>query len=326
MALDKRYFEIAQKRLSNRRMANKQIEDNRRLEIHQRIPKYCEMECRLADTMTKIVATVASKAPDSDEQVKAAIRSNLALQHEMEGLLTESGYPGDYLAPIFTCQKCKDTGTYNGEWCDCFNKILNTVAAEELNSHSPLKLSSFDSFKLDLYSNKDVDPELGATPYDVMKVNLGECRKFADSFSGKGYGLFMMGNTGLGKTHLSLAVANNLIQKGYCVIYGSVPELLRRLDKEQFKNASGDTMALVTECDLLILDDLGAENNTDRYTSLLYEMINARQSRSMPMIINTNLDMTGIKVRYQDRLWSRLFSMKVLLFCGEDNRLKINYN
>ena len=40
MALDKRYFEIAQKRLSNRRMANKQIEDNRRLEIHQKIPKY----------------------------------------------------------------------------------------------------------------------------------------------------------------------------------------------------------------------------------------------------------------------------------------------
>ena len=72
MALDKRYFEIAQKRLSNRRMANKQIEDNRRLEIHRRIPKYCEMECRLADTMTKIVATVASKAPDSDEQIGRA--------------------------------------------------------------------------------------------------------------------------------------------------------------------------------------------------------------------------------------------------------------
>lgn len=323
MALDKRYFEIAQKRLSNRRMANKQLEDNRRMEIHQRIPRYCELECRLADTMTKIVAAVAAKAPDSDRQVKDAIKSNLDLQREMDGLLEENGYPRDYLSPIFTCVKCKDTGTYEGEWCDCFNKILNTVAAEELNAHSPLRLSSFDSFDLGLYP-KTTDPVLGETPYNVMKLNLDECRKYADSFNGKGYGLFMMGNTGLGKTHLSLAIASNLIQKGYCVIYGSVPELLRRLDREQFKNADGDTMALVTECDLLILDDLGAENNTDRYTSLLYEMINARQSRSLPMIINTNLEMEQIKARYQDRLWSRLFSMRVLIFCGEDNRLKIN--
>ncbi|MCM1167317.1 MAG: ATP-binding protein [Lachnospiraceae bacterium] len=323
MALDKRYFDVAQKRLSNRRTANKQAEDERRMEIHRKIPKYCELECRLADTMTKIVSVVAAKAPDADEQVRAAIASNLTLQREMESLLAENGYPRDYLAPIFTCDKCKDTGTYNGGWCECFNKILNAAAAEELNSRSPLKLSSFDSFDLGLYP-KTPDPALGETPYNIMRQNFAECKRFADGFNGHGYGLFMLGGTGLGKTHLSLAAANDIIQKGYCVIYGSVPELLRQLDKEQFKNADGDTMALAAECDLLILDDLGAENNTDRCTSLLYEMINARQSRSLPMIINTNLDMEQLKARYRDRLWSRLFSMKVLLFCGEDNRLKIN--
>lgn len=323
MALDKRFFEIAQKRLSNRRMANKQTEDNRRMEIHQKIPKYCELECMLADTMTKIVSAVAAKSPDSEELVRGAIKSNLDIQHEMTGLLIESGYPADYLAPIFSCAKCKDTGSFEGQWCECFNKILNTAAAEDLNSHSPLRLSSFDTFKTEYYP-VSVDPEFGESPRNIMLMNLKECRQFADNFNGKGYGLFMIGNTGLGKTHLSLAVANELIRKGYCVIYGSVPELLRRLDKEQFKNAEGDTMELVTNCDLLILDDLGAENNTDRYTSLLYEMINARQSRSLPMIINTNLKMEQIKARYQDRLWSRLFSMRVLIFCGDDNRLKMN--
>jgi len=323
MALDKRYFETAQKRLANRRMANKQIEDSRRMEIHRRIPKYCELEIRLADTMTKIVAAVAAKAPDSSDQVRKAVSSNLEIQREMERLLIENGYPGDYLAPIYTCAKCRDTGTYEGEWCECFNKILNSAAAEDLNSHSPLRLSSFDTFNIKLYPTA-VDPEFGESPFNIMRKNYEECRQFADSFNGKGYGLFMMGNTGLGKTHLSLSIANELIKKGYCVIYGSVPELLRRLDKEQFKNADGDTMALITDCDLLILDDLGAENNTDRYTSLLYEMINARQSRSLPMIINTNLEMAQIKVRYQDRLWSRLFSMRVLIFCGSDNRLKFN--
>lgn len=323
MALDKRFFEIAQKRLSNRRMANKQLEDSRRMEIHRRIPRYCELEIKLADTMTSIVAAVAAKAPDSDVQVRNAVSSNLKIQREMEKLLVDNGYPGDYLAPIFTCARCRDTGTFEGKWCECFNKILNTAAAEDLNSHSPLRLSSFESFNIELYP-ATVDPEFGETQRNIMRKNYEECKRFAEEFNGYGYGLFMMGNTGLGKTHLSLAIANELIGKGYCVIYGSVPELLRRLDKEQFKNAEGDTMELVTDCELLILDDLGAENNTDRYTSLLYEMINARQSRSLPMIINTNLEMAQIKARYQDRLWSRLFSMRVLIFRGDDNRLKIN--
>lgn len=324
MAIDKRYFEIAQKRLSNRRTANKHTEDLRRMEIHRKIPKYSELECRLADTMTRIVAAVAAKAPDSRELVRDAVNSNMEIQREMAELLEQNGFPRDYLSPVYTCPKCKDTGAHDGKWCECFNKVLNNVAAEELNSRSPLQLSSFDSFRLELYPTAD-DPLIKVSQRKVMEQNLAECRKFTDSFNGKGYGLFMMGNTGLGKTHLSLAVANELIQRGWCVIYGSVPEILRRLDKEQFRNADGDTMALVTECDLLILDDLGAENSTDRYTALLYEMINARQSRSMPMIINTNLEMDRIKLRYQDRLWSRLFSMNVLIFCGEDNRLKLNH-
>ena len=323
MALDKRFFDIAQKRLSNRRMANKQLEDSRRMEIHRRIPRYGELETELADTMTNIIAAVAAKAPDSEALVRNAVSSNLEIQREMEKLLVDNGYPGDYLAPIFTCAKCRDTGTFEGKWCECFNKILNTAAAEDLNSHSPLRLSSFESFNIGLYP-ATVDPEFGETQQNIMRKNYEECKRFAEEFNGYGYGLFMMGNTGLGKTHLSLAIANELIGKGYCVIYGSVPELLRRLDKEQFKNAEGDTMELVTDCELLILDDLGAENNTDRYTSLLYEMINARQSRSLPMIINTNLEMAQIKARYQDRLWSRLFSMRVLIFRGNDNRLKIN--
>lgn len=321
MALDKRYFETAQKRLSARRAANKQLEDERRTEIRKKIPKYTELESSLVDTMTDIVGAVAAKAPDANDRVKAAVERNLGIQREMSELLEKNGYPEDYLSPIFTCQTCKDTGSHDGEWCECFNKILNGVAAEELNSRSPLRLSSFETFKLELYPDK-TDPVIGESMRKVMKQNLDECGRFAREFGGRGSGLFMMGNTGLGKTHLSLAVAAEVIQKGYCVIYGSVPELLRRLDKEQFKNADGDTMTLVSECDLLILDDLGAENNTDRYTALLYEMINARQSRSLPMIINTNLEMEELKARYRDRLWSRLFSMTVLFFCGDDNRLK----
>ena len=325
MALNKRFFEIAQERMSRRRTENKIVEDSRRVEVHGKIPRYSELECRLADTMTKIIAKIAERSENSDAVIKQAIKNNLAIQQEMGELLISHGYPADYLNPIFTCPKCKDTGTVEGQWCDCFKRILNSVAAEDLNSRSPLRLSSFESFDLSLYPDIK-DPLLEKKQNVIMRENFDDCVNFANNFNGKGYGLFMMGNTGLGKTHLSLAVANKVIEKGYAVIYGSTPELLRKLNKEQFGKSDTDTMSLVTECDLLILDDLGAESKDERYISLLYEIINARQSRSLPMIVNTNLNMDELKKRYQDRLWSRLFSMRVLMFCGEDNRLKTAIN
>lgn len=90
MALDKRYFEIAQKRLAERRNSNKHTEDMRRMEIHQKIPEYSELECRLAETMTRIVAAVAAKAADSSEQVKAAVSSNMEIQRQMAELLEKA--------------------------------------------------------------------------------------------------------------------------------------------------------------------------------------------------------------------------------------------
>ena len=69
--------------------------------------------------------------------------------------------------------------------------------------------------------------------------------------------------------------------------------------------------------------DLGAEIEKPLYTSLIYELVNARISRGLPMIINSNLGPNDIQQRYQDRIWSRLFSMKVLVFAGNDVRLKL---
>ncbi len=321
MPFDKKYYEIAQRRLEDRVNSNKQIAENRRIEIHSRIPRYSELECELADTMTRIIGALSERMDNSEELVQQAIQSNSLIQKEMAQLLTENGYPADYLEPVYTCPKCRDKGTLDGQWCDCFKKILQQIAAENLNAASPLKLSDFNTFRLDFYCDK-IDPKVGATHRQIMQNNLNECVSFADNFNGKGKGLLMMGGTGLGKTHLSLAIANRVINRGFCVAYGSVPELIRKLDKEQFGKAEGDTMTLLIECDLLILDDLGAENSTDHAVSILYEIINARQNRNVPMVINTNLDMNKIQAHYQDRLYSRLFSLRVLLFLGNDNRLK----
>lgn len=324
MGFDKNFFRIAKDRLANRRENNKAIEDKRREEVYAKLPEYARLAEEISGTMTRVVNLLIANDSDSGEKIDAELNRNAEAQRQMTEILTSSGYPADYLNRIYTCPKCKDEGTFNGVWCDCFKKILTGIAAEELNSHSPLKLSSFEAFRLDAYPD-EVDKEFGVNKRDIMKQNFNDCVQFAREFDGHGYGLFMIGGTGLGKTHLSLAIANEVIFRGFSVVYGSTPELLRKIQKEQFsKNESVDTMMLLTDCDLLILDDLGAENSSEYTASLLYEIINARQSRSLPMIINTNLDENGLKQRYQDRLWSRMFSMKVLFFRGDDNRLKLS--
>ena len=77
-----------------------------------------------------------------------------------------------------------------------------------------------------------------------------------------GVGIIFTGATGLGKTHLSLAIAQAVINKGYNVVYGAAQRLFSNIEREHFgrsKDPDGTTEDMLAECDLLILDDLGAE-------------------------------------------------------------------
>ena len=197
-------------------------------------------------------------------------------------------------------------------------KIARKYAADELNERSPLKLCSFADFDLSLYPD---NPASEDNPRRIMTDNFNFSLKYAEEFSGHGKGVFMIGKTGLGKTHLSLAIAARVIERDFCTVYISAPELVRTVDNEQFGRSSGDTLSVISDCDLLILDDLGAENSSERSASLLYEVINGRISRSLPIIVSTNYSINELQARYNDRILSRLLSMNVRFFEGNDNRL-----
>ena len=320
MPINKEYIIKAREEIEKIRSDNKLLEVQRHAEILRKIPRFIDLEIKLADTTSKVVSLIAANSPSVKEKIQAVSEENLTVQHEMEQLLTENGYAKDYLDRIYTCKKCGDTGILNGEWCDCLKNRANKLAADELNKRSPLKPCTFESFSLSLYSD---EPKNGDSPRKEMKNVFRICVDFADNFKGSEKGLLMIGGTGLGKTHLSLAIAARVIEKDFCVVYNSVPELLRTIDNEQFGRSTGDTLSVISECDLLILDDLGAENTNERTSSLLYEIINSRICRSLPIIVSTNLSPVELTNKYNDRILSRLFSMVTLAFKGDDNRFKL---
>ena len=135
----------------------------------------------------------------------------------------------------------------------------------------------------------------------------------------------MKGRTGLGKTHLSLAIAGEVLKRGYGVIYVSAPALLQKLEKEYFSRTGGDTSSfdMLTDCDLLIIDDLGAEFRTQFSVSQIYNILNSRLLQHKPVIISTNLSMQELEKNYSERFVSRINgAAQKLDFVGKDLRVR----
>ena len=137
--------------------------------------------------------------------------------------------------------------------------------------------------------------------------------------------LCIYGGSGLGKTHLSLAIAEGVAKAGHLVMYVSAPHLMDQLELGKFQkdDAALEFREIIFGCDLLVIDDLGTELVT-RYTQAeVYDLVNHRLNTGKPTIINTNLGLQEIERTYSSRVHSRLAGMyAVVQFRGRDIRLQ----
>jgi DNA replication protein DnaC len=182
-----------------------------------------------------------------------------------------------------------------------------------------LREQSFENFDLSYYQN---DPAAARR----MEQILARMRNYAETFeAGKSGNLVLFGGTGLGKTHLSSAVARGVIERGYNVFYVSAVSMLSDFERERFGNSAGGETGENTDryfsCDLLIIDDLGTEVHNQFTTSVLYNLINTRLNKRQSTVINTNLTQDEFRKHYWDRITSRVLGeYTVLPFLGTDIR------
>ena len=279
----------------------------RHLEVTEKLPIISKYEAELS-VSGLAVAKAIGMGKDAKQYIEELSSLNLSIQE-------------NYLEVPYTCTKCEDTGFTGGYVCECRKELLKELAGIELASVSPSEKCRFDNFSLDYYP-LPVDSRLGVSPKKRMSEILEYCKCYAEDFSPDSESLYMHGATGLGKTHLSLAIANVVAEKGFRVIYDSAQNLLSSLEKEKFSySISGEREKEVLECDLLIIDDLGSEFSTQFTTAAVYNIVNTRNNRSKPVIISTNLTDTELEAKYSQRITSRIIGEYVsLLFIGRDIR------
>lgn len=250
-----------------------------------------------------------------------------ALLHADEALAAaarDAGYDAEAFTPRYHCPLCGDTGMQGGNPCSCVAEVARRLRREEINAASPLGLCQFASFEVERYSDA-VEAELGISPQEYMGKLLNYCRNYAARFSQNSPNLLFMGHTGLGKTHLALAIADAVLEGGHDVLYTSAAALAAQLGREHFDYSNNDEwLAACQEADLLILDDLGTEYITPLTISVLYELINTRMLTHRPTIYTTNItDQSVFVARYTEKVASRMLGgCKMFKFFGSDQRFK----
>ncbi|HQD72316.1 MAG TPA: ATP-binding protein [Clostridiales bacterium] len=322
MAYSENVYTKAKEELDRRRRKAETELSERRSELILRYPELKDLLREMARAGYEAVKIIGMGA-DAAEYIEKLKKRNLEIQDDIKTILKSANLPLDYLEPHYTCENCEDTGTAGGRICSCYKELLKKYATEELCASSPLKLSSFEDFSLDYYPDTPLNGD-GMTVRKQMGYIFDYCKKYAEDFGRDSVSLLMYGETGLGKTHLSLAIGGEAIKKGYGVVYGSAHNLLSRLENERFgrtADKSFEAEKTLLECDLLIIDDLGTEFSTQFTVAEIYNIINTRLISGLPTIINTNLSIAKLEEKYSPRVASRIIGeYQLLRFCGRDIR------
>lgn len=291
--------------------------------VYAQCPQVKQLDLEIRLTMADVMAHAFRYGEDPQEALARIRDKNLNLQQKRNQLLYAAGYTPEQIDDGPVCRKCSDTGYLGEKMCACFERYCIEEQKKELTSLLSCD-KTFDDFDLDYYPDV-FDPALRTSPRKTMETIYEACIDYSRHFSPKrSPNLLFCGGTGLGKTFLSACIAQEVVARGYSVVYDTAIHVFACMEKQKFGGASEEELRMVQRimvCDLLILDDLGTEMPTSFTSSALYNIINSRIMERAPMIISSNSNIDQLAQRYTPQIESRLRGeFQLLNFLGQDIR------
>lgn len=232
------------------------------------------------------------------------------------------------------CQRCQGTGwllddargAQVARRCGCFDERRMRTLVEQANIPRRYRACRLDNFEVHNDSHKD-----------AMKIS----RQFVKNYPAQDVGLVFIGPCGVGKTHLAVAVIQELIEKkrAFCLFY-DFRELIREIQSTftpESTLSESDVLAPVFQSDVLVLDELGAKRTTAWVEETVFYIINHRYNHKKMTLFTTNYPDTDAPEDTRDsfykkgseslvdrigvRLRSRIYEMcKVVEMEGDDYR------
>ncbi|MBA4509160.1 ATP-binding protein [Clostridium sporogenes] len=203
--------------------------------------------------------------------------------------------------------------------CSCKKQKYEVKRIEEENKEKQLRVKSIiknslidEKFKNSRFDNWD----LSKGTKKMYNIGLKYVAKFSE-MKKESVGLLIYGDPGNGKTHTTACIANSLIDKMIPVICVNIDGLLNRI-KETYntwgKEGEETILKSLSNADLLIIDDLGTEQDTDWAKSKIYNILDSRYRNGLPLIITTNLPLRELENRYEKRTYDRILEMCTPVF------------
>lgn len=322
MAYSKEVVLRARERLAGMKADRESLTQQRLAEAYQQIPRLREIDKLLRQTMAATIQAAFSKGEDVHAAMEQVKQENLRLQEERKALI-EANFCLGWLDEAPVCSHCGGSGYIGSAMCRCLSELCLDEQKKELTLLAGSD-ASFDQFRLEYYPNT-MDSAMGVNIREFMGKTFDICYKYAKNFNEKAENLLFCGDTGLGKTFLSACIAKEVAAKGFSVAYESAVHLFTNMERAKFENdeVAREKVQKYTDCDLLIVDDLGTEIVGQFTLTALYTLINDRVLCGKATIISTNLTTDGIARRYNPQIVSRLRgNFKRVTFLGEDIRLK----
>ncbi len=308
---------------AERRAENERTEAMRAAEIRDRYPMIYRLKEQRQELVRSRIRTLGTgmamppaepPLPQQVEEVNRKIRESLK----------EAGLPEDYLAPVYHCSLCRDTG-YTGELikepCSCLTAAYRRKFSER-NGLAGGRTETFETFSLDMIPDEKENGQR-VSQRDISRIAMNHCEKWANQYPENEYHTIVLsGESGLGKTFLMHAMAARLTERGFSVLIISAYQFLQTARRSFFEN--DEVMDELIQTPILMMDDLGSEPLMKNVTvEQLFNLINERRRRNLATVYSTNLDAQGIQERYSERIASRLtdpHSCNYLRLPGRDVR------